>query len=149
MMDEQEQTTFTTEALQDMSAMVRDRADDFAEYVRPEDYDNKEEWRQALHHLTGAMCVIDGLAALANRTDGTWSLPDADVGHNHSFSQLFAEAVELQRTVWRNDDLIRQEDLFALQDQLAGFVLKLSRIVNQTDQLVEEFSWLYERKVAE
>jgi hypothetical protein len=64
-------------------------------------------------------------------------------------TKIFEKLVEIQKTVWRGDDLIDQEDLFELQDQIANLTLEVSKDVGKAAEkwLSETFPWLYKLEV--
>ncbi len=54
----------------------------------------------------------------------------------------FKRLVEIQSLVWKGDDLMNQEDLFALQDKLGELLLDVAT-PNQKIVLAAKFPWLY------
>lgn len=60
------------------------------------------------------------------------------------FNEILYERVkELQRLVWKSDDLMDQETLYDVQDIVADIALALAKEQGKEKELVAEFSWLY------
>ncbi len=55
----------------------------------------------------------------------------------------FKRLMDLQTLVWKSDDLMNQEDLFTLQEELAGLLLDVAT-PNQQKLLAIKFPWLYQ-----
>ena len=56
---------------------------------------------------------------------------------------IYKELKEIQRLVWRDDDLMSQGTLFTLQDRLCDLVLKVANDCGQQGDLVRSFPFLY------
>ena len=57
--------------------------------------------------------------------------------------KLYKRIVDIQKIVWRGDDLIDQSDLFELQDKIAELALVIAENENKTNELLAAFPWLY------
>lgn len=57
--------------------------------------------------------------------------------------KLYNKIKEIQKLVWKNDDLMMQETLFELQDKIADLALIIAQKEAKTDDLLENFKWLY------
>lgn len=57
--------------------------------------------------------------------------------------KLYQKIVNIQNLLWKNDDLIDQDDLFDLQDKIAEIALIIAENENHTEDLVKRFPWLY------
>lgn len=51
--------------------------------------------------------------------------------------------VEIQKLLWKNDDLISQDDLFTLQDKISDLTLESAKEEGKVDLLVKEFPYIY------
>lgn len=60
-------------------------------------------------------------------------------------SKHYEDVKAIQQLVWANDDLMSQDVLFALQEKIADFALKIAYEEKKVDDLVKTFPWLYER----
>lgn len=62
--------------------------------------------------------------------------------------KLYNELKDINKLAWRDDDLMRQETLFELQEKLAEILLSVARDCGETAQndLVKSFPWLYSFK---
>ncbi|NLY38596.1 MAG: hypothetical protein GX044_04755 [Firmicutes bacterium] len=60
---------------------------------------------------------------------------------------FFNDLLEIQKLLWKNDDLMEQETLFELQDKVSELALKMAgdNPLKQ-DLLLREFPWLYKKK---
>lgn len=56
---------------------------------------------------------------------------------------MYEKIEKIQEMLWRNDDLMRQETLFELQDYVADLLLKVAEKEGKVDELVAEYPWLY------
>lgn len=56
---------------------------------------------------------------------------------------MYEELKEIQKLLWKNDDLMDQETLFELQDKVADITLKAARSEGKIVDLVDSFKWLY------
>lgn len=54
--------------------------------------------------------------------------------------------MKIQEMLWRDDDRMNQETLFALQDYVAELALNVANKERKVDKLVKKFPWLYEAK---
>jgi ribulose 1,5-bisphosphate carboxylase large subunit-like protein len=61
-------------------------------------------------------------------------------------TKLYTQIKEIQKLVWKDDDLILQETLFELQDRIAVLALIIAKNENKTGDLINSFSWLYKNK---
>lgn len=59
--------------------------------------------------------------------------------------KLYTRIVNIQKLIWKNDDILDQNDLFDLQEKIADLALAIAENENKTDDLVEKFPWLYTR----
>lgn len=59
---------------------------------------------------------------------------------------MYNDLKAIQKLLWKHDDLIEQEDLFAVQDKISELILKVAQKENKTDDLVKSFPWLYDVK---
>lgn len=59
--------------------------------------------------------------------------------------KIYKEIKHLQELAWRNEDLMKQETLYELQECLAGFALDcaLACGYKETKDLLDTFPWLY------
>jgi hypothetical protein len=57
--------------------------------------------------------------------------------------KILSELIEIQKIVWKDDDLMDQNTLFELQHKLANLVLGVANDLNKGHDLVELFPWLY------
>lgn len=57
--------------------------------------------------------------------------------------KLYTRIVNIQKLIWKNDDILDQNDLFDLQEKIADLALAIAENENKTDDLVEKFPWLY------
>lgn len=56
---------------------------------------------------------------------------------------IYAELKTIQKMAWRDDDMMRQETLFDLQDRLADLMLRLAQDCGTEQDLASSFPWLY------
>lgn len=56
---------------------------------------------------------------------------------------IYKEVKTLQSLAWQDDDLMRHDTLFEVQDKLASLALALAQDCGKTDDLVKSFPWLY------
>lgn len=63
---------------------------------------------------------------------------------------MYEKLEKIQEMLWRDDDMMRQETLFELQDYVAELILKVADKKGPTtvDRLVKKFPWLYQVKEA-
>lgn len=61
---------------------------------------------------------------------------------------ILKRLIEVQKLLWKNDDLMNQETLFDLQAEMQVLVLTVANDTNSTDIIVKEFPWLYHHKTA-
>ena len=57
--------------------------------------------------------------------------------------KIYNELKKLQRIAWRDDDMMRQETLFDLQEQLADLTLAVARDCGAEHDLALAFPYLY------
>ncbi|MBQ9603845.1 MAG: hypothetical protein IJR45_00370 [Firmicutes bacterium] len=57
--------------------------------------------------------------------------------------KLYTRIVNIQKLIWKIDDILDQNDLFDLQEKIADLALAIAENENKTDDLVEKFPWLY------
>ena len=63
---------------------------------------------------------------------------------------MYNELKEIQKLIFKGDDLMDQDTLFELQDRITELTLTVAIKENKTNDLVKSFPWLYkveERKV--
>lgn len=58
---------------------------------------------------------------------------------------MYEKLEELQDILWRNDDMIEQEDLFEAQEKLADLILEVAQEEGKAGRLVNRFPFLYRR----
>ena len=58
---------------------------------------------------------------------------------------MLNELIELQKLLWKDDDLMCQETLFSVQAKLQELVLKVAKDTNSTGIILKEFPWLYKQ----
>lgn len=63
--------------------------------------------------------------------------------HNITMLDIYNELVGLQKILWKNDDLLLQEDLFEIQEKVAELTLQVAESVRKTNDLLKDFPWLY------
>jgi len=56
----------------------------------------------------------------------------------------YNELKEIQKLLWKHDDMMMQDTLFQLQEKVAGLILKVANKEKKVDDLIESFPWLYE-----
>ena len=56
---------------------------------------------------------------------------------------MYNELKEIQKLIFKGDDLMDQETLFELQDRITELTLQVAQKENKTDDLVKSFPWLY------
>ena len=59
--------------------------------------------------------------------------------------KVYKEVEKIQEILWRNDDMIDQEDLYELQELVANFALKVAENEGKVEQLVKKFPFLYRK----
>ena len=59
---------------------------------------------------------------------------------------MYNELKELQKLMWKNEDMPDQEDWFEMQDLMAELVLKAAVKEKKTDDLIKTFPFLYTQK---
>lgn len=63
---------------------------------------------------------------------------------------MYEKLEKIQELLWRDDDMMRQETLFELQDYVAELILEVANKEGPktVDRLVKKFPWLYQVKEA-
>lgn len=63
---------------------------------------------------------------------------------------MYEKIEKIQELLWRDDDMMRQETLFELQDYVAELILEVANKEGPktVDRLVKKFPWLYQVKEA-
>lgn len=56
---------------------------------------------------------------------------------------MYENLKKIQKLLWKDDDLMRQETLFELQELVAELTLKAAEKENKVDDLLKNFKWLY------
>ena len=59
--------------------------------------------------------------------------------------KVYNEVEKIQEILWRNDDMIDQEDLYELQELVANFALKVAENEGKVEQIVKKFPFLYRK----
>ena len=59
---------------------------------------------------------------------------------------MYEKLKEIQQLLWKNDDLMDQDTLFELQDKFAKLTLEIAEKENKIEDLIETFSWLYNKE---
>lgn len=59
---------------------------------------------------------------------------------------MYDELSEINKLLWKNDDMMSQEVLFEAQDKMADLLLKVATSERKCEQLVKDFPWLYKVK---
>lgn len=58
---------------------------------------------------------------------------------------MLNKLIELQKLLWKDDDLMCQDTLFSVQAKLQDLVLKVAKDTNSTGIILKEFPWLYKQ----
>jgi hypothetical protein len=61
---------------------------------------------------------------------------------------MLNELIELQKLLWKDDDLMCQETLFSVQAKLQELVLKVAIDIKEENTILTEFPWLYREEQA-
>ncbi len=61
---------------------------------------------------------------------------------------MYEDIKKIQKLLWKDDDLLRQETLFEIQECVAELALKIAKREKKTTQLVGDFPYLYETEAA-
>lgn len=56
---------------------------------------------------------------------------------------MYEKLKEIQKLIWKNDDLMDQDTLFELQDKIANLTLEVAQKEGKVEQLIKDFKWLY------
>lgn len=59
---------------------------------------------------------------------------------------LYEELIDIQKLLWRDDDMMEQDTLFEVQDKFANILLMIANKAGKVDELVKTFPWIYETK---
>lgn len=57
---------------------------------------------------------------------------------------MYNELKEIQKLIFKGDDLMNQETLFELQEKITELTLTVAQKENKTNDLVKSFPWLYQ-----
>ena len=68
------------------------------------------------------------------------------IGDKLTMDIIYETVKAIQRLAWRDDDMMRQETLFDLQEALAELTLSLAVETGNTDDLLKSFPFLYRRE---
>ena len=59
--------------------------------------------------------------------------------------RIYSDIEKIQSLLWKDGDMIRQEDLYDLQEMVADLALKVAEHEGKVEQLVKKFPYLYEK----
>ena len=59
----------------------------------------------------------------------------------------YEKVCEIQKLLWKDDDMMCQETLFALQEKFADYALEVAMREGRCDDLVKTFPWLYKTRL--
>lgn len=63
-----------------------------------------------------------------------------------NMKRLYTELCGIQKMLWKDDDRMEQDTLFAVQDKFANVLLQVASKAGMVDDLVQTFPYLYEVK---
>ena len=59
---------------------------------------------------------------------------------------LYEQLIDIQKLLWKDDDMMEQDTLFEVQDKFANILLMIANHAGKVDDLVKTFPWIYTTK---
>lgn len=56
---------------------------------------------------------------------------------------MYEQLKEIQKLIFKDDDLMQQDTLFDLQEKIALLTLQVAQHEGKTEDLIKSFKWLY------
>lgn len=60
---------------------------------------------------------------------------------------MYKEIKRIQDLLWKNDDLMEQDDLFELQDYVAKLLLRVAQREHEVDDLLQSYPYMYQNSL--